>query len=381
MTHKRGSTPSNVRDTNIKLIMQLLYHADCSRTELAEKTELSNPALTKIVGELISLGFVKESLSISNGERGRKQVQLEVNDSFASVIGIDFSSDDIKIVLAGFSKEVVAKRVLPDCEIITREVLARIIELVKELLAVATSPVKCICIGLPGKVNAQTGLLYKTQYKYQDCQDVSLVDLFEEAFNIKTILANDASLQILAENAEQSLSEDTVLLYNDYGTGGALWLNGKLFESQSGLASEFGAIPVVYNGETLIFEDICSINAMFRESGYECNSFAEFLEGYRFGGKKENRAVTKSAQGMALLIRSIVGVTGASEIIINGKVCDLGYSYIEKINAFLQEEKILDLSALKIRYGRLGHSGTIMGAIEKAIDFVIKDEIKKRNNV
>ena len=164
MTHKRGSTPANVRDTNIKLIMQLLYHSDCSRTELAEKTELSNPALTKIVGELIGLGFVKESQSISNGERGRKQVQLEVNNEFASVIGIDFSSDDIKIVLAGFSKEVVAKRILPDYEIITREVLARIIELVKELLALATSPVKCICIGLPGKVNAQTGLLYKTQY-------------------------------------------------------------------------------------------------------------------------------------------------------------------------------------------------------------------------
>ena len=58
MTHKRGSTPANVRDTNIKLIMQLLYHSDCSRTELAEKNELSNPALTKIVGELIGLGFV-----------------------------------------------------------------------------------------------------------------------------------------------------------------------------------------------------------------------------------------------------------------------------------------------------------------------------------
>ena len=380
MTHKRGSTPANVRDTNIKLIMQLLYHADCSRTELAEKTELSNPALTKIVGELISLGFVKERQTVSNGERGRKQVQLEVNKDFASVIGIDFSSDDIKIVLAGFSKEVVAKRVLPDYEIITREVLARIIELVKELLALTPSPVKCICIGLPGKINAQTGLIYKAEYKYQDCRDVSLVDLFENTFNIKTVLANDASLQMLAENAEQSLSEDTVLLYNDYGTGGALWLNGKLFESQSGLASEFGAMPVVYNGETLIFEDICSINAMFRESGYERNSFSEFLEGYRLGGKKENKAVSKSAQGMALLIRSIIGVTGVREIIINGKVCDLGYSYIEKINSFLKEEKILDLSALKLRYGRLGHSGTIMGAIEKAIDFVIKDEIKKRNN-
>ena len=382
MTEKRGQKPAAVRDTNIKLVMQLLFDGSRSRSDLAESVSLSNPALTKIIDELIGIGLVREGGEIATKARGRKKVDLAVNGNFAHVLGVDFSSNEIIIALADFSKKIVLSDELFDSEIITKEVLAKVVERIKEMLGKARVKAECLCIGVPGKVDVRTGEVRTSAYKYRDLQDINIVEYFENALSVKTVAVNDASLHMLAEKVYGGRERDSALIYNDFGTGGALWLGGEAFESASGLAAEFGIAPVSYRGENYIYEDICSINAMLRECGYEVNapkSYERFLRAYSDGAEKERMAAERSANGIALLIRSIVCLTGCTEIIINGKICDLGGGYLEAVKRFLLEEKTERIARVAVHYGRFGKNGTIVGAIEKAVGQTIDWEIEKRN--
>lgn len=381
MTTKKGQKPAAIRNANIKLVMQLLDSGIRSRCDLAKSTKLSNPALTMIIDQMLGLGFVKEGEKIVTNERGRRKVDLVVNREFAAVVGVDFSSDNIRIVLADFAKKPIAQREIADSEIITREVLAKVVSAIGELVGPSDIPVKCICVGVPGKVETDTGRVHMASYKYRDCCDINMTEFFEKEVGIPTVLANDAGLQMLAEKQYQGFGTDSALIYNDYGMGGALWLGGENFEGDNGFAAEFGAVPIVFNGEISVFEDICGINAMLRACGYKLNdstSFGKFLEAYEAGGEQEVAAVERSAHGIALLVRCIRGVTGCRDIIINGKASMLKEGYLARIREYLGEEKIFDVSQLKLKYGHFCSNGTVIGAVEKAVSHVMNAEIERR---
>lgn len=361
--------------------MRLLSKETLCRSDLAKKAKLSNPALTAIIEQLIGMGLIEEGAEVETNLRGRRKVDLMVNRRFAAVAAVDFSSDNIKIAVADFVKEIIVSREIEGCEIITHEVLAKVVETLKDVLRQTDIPVKCICVGVPGKINSETGKVHMAAYKYRDCQGVNMVELFEKEFGIPTVLANDASLQMLAEKRSGGTRRDSALLYIDYGMGGALWLSGESFDGDRGLAAELGAVPFMYNGEVAIYEDVCCINAMLGECGYtpdESDSWEKFVSAYSRGSGKEVAAVERSAHGVSLLIRCILGITGCRDIIISGKVGRLGESYIESIEKYMLGEKIFDISNLKVRYGKYLVDGTVVGAIDKAVTYVIDSAVSNR---
>ncbi len=381
MTSNNGQKPAAIRDTNIKLVMRLLSKETLCRSDLAKKAKLSNPALTFIIEQLIGMGLIAEGAEVETNLRGRRKVDLMVNPKFAAVVAVDFSSDNIKIALADFTKEILISREIADSEIITREVLNKVIETVREVLSLSEIPVKCICVGVPGKINSETGKVHMAAYKYRDCRDVNMIELFENEFSIPTVLANDASLQMLAEKRKGGTRRDSALFYIDYGMGGALWFSGENFEGDRGLAAELGAVPFIYDGQVFVYEDVCGINAMLGACGYKADdaaSFEKFVASYESGSEKEVAAVEKSARGASLLIRCILGITGCRDIIINGKVRRFGEKYLQSIENYMRDERIFDISNLKIRYGRYPMDGTVVGAIDKAVAYVIDKTVSER---
>ena len=175
MTSNKGQKPAAIRDTNIKLVMRLLSKETLCRSDLAKKAKLSNPALTAIIEQLIGMGLIEEGAEVETNLRGRRKVDLMVNRRFAAVAAVDFSSDNIKIAVADFVKEIIVSREIADSEIITHEVLAKVVETLKDVLRQTDIPVKCICVGVPGKINSETGKVHMAAYKYRDCQGVNMV--------------------------------------------------------------------------------------------------------------------------------------------------------------------------------------------------------------
>lgn len=381
MTSTKGQKPAAVRDTNIKIVMRLLERKSRCRSDLAKRVKLSNPALTVIIDQLIGMGLIEEGEEIETNSRGRRKVDLKINRRFAAVAVVDFSSDKIKIVIADFVKDIIVSREIADSEIITREILSRVTDVLHELIRQTDIPVKCICVGVPGKVNTQTGKVHMAAYKYRDCSDVNIVQMFQDEFGIPTVIANDASLQMLAEKLDNGERTDSALLYIDYGMGGALWLKGENFEGDRGLAAELGAVPFIYDGQVFVYEDVCGINAMLGDCGYkrdDAASLESFIASYENGGKKELAAVDKSARGVALLVRCLVGITGCRDVIIGGKISRFGEDYLNRVREYLREEKIFDIAMLEIRYGKHLNDGTVVGAIDKAVSCVIDAAVAER---
>lgn len=382
MTSAKGQKPAAIRDTNIKLVLRLLEEKTCCRSDLAQSAKLSNPALTAIIDELIGMGLIEEGAEVETGRRGRRKVDLVVNPRFAAVAAVDFSSDNIRIAIADFCRNIILRREIADSEIITRTVLSNVIGVLREMLQKTDIAVKCICVGVPGKINAETGKVHMAAYKYRDCTDVNLVELFENEFGIPTVIANDAGLQMRAEKKDEETRRDSALLYIDYGMGGALWLQGANFEGNLGLAAELGVLPLIYGDQVVIYEDICCLNAMLGACGYapdDAASFERFLKAYEGDGHNEVAAVDRSAHGIALLIRTILGITGCRDFIVSGKIGRLGKRYLSAVDKYMQEEKICDITGLKIRYARHWLDGTVLGAIDMAVAYVIDAAVAERN--
>ncbi len=83
-----------------------------SRKEIAQSLDVSLPTVSNKVGELLSLGIVREIASGGSG-KGRKPSLLEYNRDSGYVIGVDIGGEYIRTALSNMVGEIVSKTEVP----------------------------------------------------------------------------------------------------------------------------------------------------------------------------------------------------------------------------------------------------------------------------
>ena len=84
-----------MRRHNLSLALRTIWDAGrISRTELARKLNLSKPAITRIVGDLIGAGYLDETSDHTASGRGRPSSYLHLRPGMHYFIGVDFRVDE-----------------------------------------------------------------------------------------------------------------------------------------------------------------------------------------------------------------------------------------------------------------------------------------------
>ena len=79
MRRKKGNNVINLQDSNLRLLLELLYAKSCmTRQDMAEATGLSASGISKLVGFLLDKGLVVEEAFISR-RKGRRAISLRLN--------------------------------------------------------------------------------------------------------------------------------------------------------------------------------------------------------------------------------------------------------------------------------------------------------------
>ncbi|RMF09756.1 MAG: ROK family transcriptional regulator [Alphaproteobacteria bacterium] len=110
-----GTSPSGLRRRNRDVVLRMIArHAPVSRTHIARRSGLTGAAVSRIIGELIEAGLVREGAQIrTKGQVGRRNIALELCPNGAYVLGIALAANVRSVCIANCRGEIVAGRKVP----------------------------------------------------------------------------------------------------------------------------------------------------------------------------------------------------------------------------------------------------------------------------
>jgi glucokinase len=286
-----------------------------------------------------------------------------------AVIGIDLGGTAIKFgcFLEGICLETLT---IPTPQPATPQaVVAAIANTVNRLNAEG----KCIAIGIgmPGPADA-AGRIAKIAINLDGWHDVPLADWLEQKTGLPTTVANDANCAGLGEAlyGAGKRFRNLILLTLGTGVGGAIILDGKLFNGRSGAAGELGLItlnpdgPPCNSGNNGSLEQYVSVRAIRRLTGKEP---AELGELARAGDRNALAFWQEYGRLLGAGLASSIYVLTPEAVIIGGGVSASAEFFFPSTLAEI-DRRVMPTSreGLQLIKAELGNQAGIAGAAKLA---------------
>jgi len=242
----RVATSEVARDINKRVVLNLIRtRQPISRADLARVSGLQRSTVSLIVEELVEDHWVIEGPT-GRLPRGRRPTFLRLNEDRV-IIGIDIRPTQIALALSDVngrfsSQELIATPADPQTAI--DELIARIKVLLRGCRG---KKVEGIGISLPGRVERNSGrLVFAPNLKWPE---FDLRAPFEKACCLEVELENAANACALAAVWFDHMdSSNLVVVTVSEGIGTGILVNGRLARGLSGMAGEFGHVPLESSG-------------------------------------------------------------------------------------------------------------------------------------
>ncbi|RZK41938.1 MAG: ROK family protein [Pedobacter sp.] len=227
------------------LIQELYYRNTASCNVLSTATKKSIPLVTKVINDLVEMGYVSErGYAPSSGGRRPLTYSLISDKLFILVVAMDQLSTRIGIV------DLHNNYILPlsVVELKLKHNSTAVDELTQHIKdyitksGISISKFIGIGIGMPGFINVTEGI----NYTYLETNNTTLKQHLLEEIGIPAYIDNDSSLIALAELkfGAANRSADAMVINMGWGIGLGMIVNGNLFRGHNGFAGEFSHIAI-----------------------------------------------------------------------------------------------------------------------------------------
>lgn len=231
-----------------ELIRLFVLNGNYSITDLSREVNISVPTMTKLIGELITEGFVLD-FGKQGTSGGRRPNMYGLNPDAGYFIGVDINKDNISLGLINFKGQLIEYE--PDKPFVlenTIHSLDKLCAIIKSFITkVTVSKEKILAVGvnLSGRVNSQSGFSYSFYY----LDEKPLSTLIEERLDYTVYIENDSRSMTYGEymHGENSNFKDMLFINASWGLGIGIIIDGKLYYGKSGFSGEFGHFPFFDN--------------------------------------------------------------------------------------------------------------------------------------
>ncbi|MFE6996530.1 ROK family protein [Microbacterium sp. NPDC057659] len=327
-----------VRRTHEDRVLQVLReHGGLTRGELAAHIGLSRTTLSEITASLLARGVISvSSPSEPLPGRGRPAETLQLDPSAGQYIGVDFRHSVVRVAVANAARELIASDVAGyestqgwDGRL---TVALQLIEEMPRRHGVHLSSVLGVAVGLPGPFSPRVPRDESepiAEARRAGAERVRAA--FRHRFGTEVILDNNTRLAALAEAAWRPTEGVGDLLYIrlSYGIGGGLVIDGRLVAGSTGLAGEFGHLPVgdasapCRCGKRGCLETIASIDAILdacREAGVQVGTLADVEQAAAKGDPLVLGVLRAAGSAVGKVLGSLAVALNPAEIVIGGEV-------------------------------------------------------------
>ena len=243
---KKDNKNSLLKKTILYLCIE---HGEHSIAAISEAIGASVPTATKLIGELMSEGFMVD-LGKSGTSGGRRPSIYGLNPDAGYFIGVDVRNTHASIAVTDFKGGLIHFRNdIPFRMEANEAVVHQMASTIREYLdreGVDWNKIMGLGLSIPGRVNPVTG--YSNSYSFDSHRPIS--QILQEDLNIHVVLENDSRAMTYGEYLGGGLKEKNMLFVNvSWGLGMGMILDGHLYYGTSGYSGEFGHFPLLNNGQ------------------------------------------------------------------------------------------------------------------------------------
>jgi glucokinase len=250
------------------------------------------------------------------------------------------------------------------------------LEAVRRLLARTSGRLLGVGVGAAGVVDARAGRILVASDSFRDWAGFEVTAEVERALGVPAFLDNDVNAFLRGEAAAGAVAGEPDVLGMTLGTGvgGALWLEGALYEGPYGAAGEighipgFGELPCTCGGRGHL-ETLASGRAIAARYGERTGRSvsARRVAGAAALGDADALAVYEAAgAGVARAILITAGLLDVSTFVIGGGV-SRSWSLVEpSIRRALDAEPPVSGRPVRVLPAGLGGDAVAIGAAVRA---------------
>jgi len=238
-------TASLIRLVNTSAILELIRReGPISRTEIAERLQVSLPTVMRIVDDLAEEKLVKDSGKMQRSG-GRRRSLLEFDSARYVVAGIDLGGTSMYGAASDLAGNFLYEASIECRNIQGQESYCCLVELIENLLAhpaLGGREVRGIGIGAPGVTLHQEGIV--TWAPSLNWRDFPLKAQLSKHFDLPVIVDNDVNLAALGEMwfGAGHHARNLVLIAIGTGIGAGLIIDGALYRGAHQAAGEIGYV-------------------------------------------------------------------------------------------------------------------------------------------
>lgn len=382
------------KEHNISVVMRALLADDgCTRVKLSEITGLTQPAITKIIAQLMGWNAVYEMESIGSGV-GRKAVRLHLNAERYCVAAVRVNRNYISAAIYDLSG---ARRATARCEISSAEgargSMGQMIRLIRLLLRQNQLPVLGIGVAVPGPLHYQTGRI-SMMSGFPGWSEIDIKGELEEAFHLPTFVDHDANCGALAEMWHSSGREDDsdmLFICADRGIGAGLILNGSVYRGRNGFAGEFGHSSINIFGPRCecgnrgcleLYASTIALETLYCQEMFDPadplaagnTSAKEILELVRQKDPVACRIYSKTVAYLCFGVVGLINSLNPGTVVFSDKLVGDGKLFLQVANQVFRQHLMPEIyEKLSVRICTLDGDPVLLGASVLAFDHMLRE--------
>lgn len=388
-------TSESVAHQNLRSILETVLGAGAvSRSEIARRTGLSTPTVTRHVGELADAGVLRLTVGSNSSKSGpgRPARDVALEPGFGRVLGVDLGEHTIRLAVANFAREVLASRQCPSAARRGREAsLNRLTEAIRNLLAEASSGsdpaqgLHTVVIGIPGIVKVEEGKVVDAP-NFPGWRDLPLAAELRDRLSLDADvrIENDVNLAAVGEAARGAgeVHEDFVFVSIRRGIGAGIFLDGRLRRGRAGMAGEIGFMATSPDFDYRTAEGLGHLETVAGEQALvdrarrrdprrwsqppaedDAISLRDLCLAARSGDETALAVLEPAFRHYGVAVANIVGLLDPELVVVGGDVTVIGDLAVERIRETLQH---LVPHAPAVRPSLLGEDAALQGALHQA---------------
>jgi transcriptional regulator of PTS gene len=237
-------------DLKKKIIRLCIHDKNYSIADFSEDLDASIPTVTKIVGELITDGFLLD-FGKQGTSGGRKPSLFGLNPAVGYIVGAQIEVNAVSIAVTDFKGNPVDHIYhIPFTLEKTEESYKKLATLIKKSLNDMEVKIKDIIVcglAMHGRVNHKTGA--SLLYALPDNKSISA--MMEKELGVPTVLDNGSMAMAYAEYlaSENGDIKNMLFINVGWGLGMGIIVDGKLYYGKNGYAGEIGHMPTLDNDQ------------------------------------------------------------------------------------------------------------------------------------
>lgn len=302
------------------------------------------------------------------------------------VIGIDLGGTAIKYALVDQEGRVSFQGKLPSlAHVSAAAVLDQLVQAAQTVWAHASASanisIKGLGLGTPGIVDETNRIVLGGAENIVGWECIDVASALENRLQLPVILGNDANLMGLGESrfgAGRGCS-DVVFLTIGTGIGGAVVMNGQLFNGYANRGTELGHVPLIANGEkcacgaTGCLEHYASTAALVRRFTDKAQQqgvlFDRPVDGelivklYHQGVPAAVECMKEHFYFLGRGIAGFVNIFSPQRVVLGGGIVSAGDFYVQELRKVVRREVIADCAVhTEIVPAALGNNAGLIGA-------------------